>query len=290
VRPVRADIRDEKIPRAAAGETPLDMAIPDREIIKAGLVHYIAEHGGRERSLRPTEIYDGLAEYFALTPEDRALQRTAETLWENEVRWARRALVDEGYILTLAQAQWGVWKLADSVKSYIPSALPRTRSQNQGLQDPRLQLEFPKINEDLSDEGVFSPASLSDARDIAIRAIVQRRGQHNFRAKLLSAYNFRCCVTEENSIQVLEAAHIVPYNGEATNHVQNGLLLRSDIHTLFDLELLSINPDDYTVVISPNLKSSSYANFAGERIQVPEAEEQRPSKEALKIHRESCGF
>ena len=97
-------------------------------------------------------------------------------------------------------------------------------------------------------------------------------------------------MTEENSIQVLEAAHIVPYNGEATNHVQNGLLLRSDIHTLFDLELLSINPDDYTVVISPNLKSSSYANFAGERIQVPEAEEQRPSKEALKIHRESCGF
>ena len=156
--------------------------------------------------------------------------------------------------------------------------------------NPDLELEFPVIHRDLTDEGVFSPVSMSDARDIVLRAIVQRRGQHNFRSKLLSAYKFCCCVTEEASIQVLEAAHIVPYNGEATNHIQNGLLLRSDVHTLFDLKLLSVNSEDYTVAISPLLVSSSYANFAGVRIRIPDAEEQRPAREALRLHRESCEF
>lgn len=261
------------------------MPIPDRETIKAALVQYISKHGGSEHALRPADIYDGLAEHFALTPDDRAMQRQADTFWENEVRWARQALVDEGYILPLAQSQWGVWKLVNPSVSY-KSGSPHFRA----TVNPKLELEFPQIHSDLTDEGVFSPANISDGRDIILRAIVQRRGQHNFRSKLLVAYGFCCCVTEETSIQVLEAAHILPYKGEVTNHIQNGLILRSDIHTLFDLRLLSINPDNYTIVVSPEFKSSSYANFAGNCIRIPEKEDERPSQEALKKHRESCAF
>jgi len=261
------------------------MPIPNRETIKAGLIKYILQHGGPEHALRPIEIYDGLAEYFALTPDDRALQRQSETFWENEVRWARQSLVEEGYILPLAESHWGVWKLAESANGYVPGA-----PHAQVFQNPNLELQFPEIHNDLLDEGVFSPANISDARDIIIRAIIQRRGQHTFRSKLLLAYGFRCCVTEEASIQVLEAAHIIPYKGETTNHIQNGLLLRSDIHTLFDLQLLSINADDYTIVLSPELKSSSYINLVGNHIRIPEREDQQPSREALKKHRGSCNF
>ena len=261
------------------------MPIPDRETIKAALIQYILDYGGTEHALRPPEIYDGLAEHFTLTQDDRARERTAETFWENEVRWARQALVEEGYILPLAQSQWGVWKLTNPVRKYVPHSANRIERN-----EPQVRLEFEAIHNDLVDEGVFSPVSVSDAREIIIRAIVQRRGQHTFREKLLLAYGFACCVTEEPAVQVLEAAHIIPYQGEATNHIQNGLLLRSDIHTLFDLRLLSIEPANYTVVTAPVLKSTSYANYAGSRIRVPETLEQRPSSEALRIHRESCNF
>ncbi|RZM24778.1 MAG: HNH endonuclease, partial [Pedobacter sp.] len=70
--------------------------------------------------------------------------------------------------------------------------------------------------------------------------ITARRGQKSFRDKLLKAYEYKCAVTGCDVIATLEACHIMPYNGDYTNHIQNGILLRSDIHVLFDLGLLTI--------------------------------------------------
>jgi hypothetical protein len=56
----------------------------------------------------------------------------------------------------------------------------------------------------------------------------------------------------------LEAAHITPYLGPHTNHPSNGLLLRADIHTLWDLGLIAINPQNMQIVIGPELKGSEY--------------------------------
>jgi hypothetical protein len=79
---------------------------------------------------------------------------------------------------------------------------------------------------------------------------------------------------------VVEAAHISPYRGEEDNHVENGLLLRSDIHTLFDLDLLGINPEDLRVELHPNIKSE-YSQFAG--IKLSYENRPGPSQEALKL-------
>jgi HNH endonuclease len=73
--------------------------------------------------------------------------------------------------------------------------------------------------------------------------ILRRRGQEKFRKDLLYNYGGRCAITNCNVTSVLEAAHIRPYSDGGLTHPSNGILLRSDIHTLFDLDLLSINPD-----------------------------------------------
>lgn len=89
--------------------------------------------------------------------------------------------------------------------------------------------------------GGFDAKNETDARKRALRAIVLRQGQGTFRRKLLEVYGGTCCITGCAFEQVLEAAHIQPYRGEHTNAVENGLLLRADVHTLFDLYLLWID-------------------------------------------------
>ncbi|HCN05110.1 MAG TPA: restriction endonuclease [Bacteroidetes bacterium] len=70
-----------------------------------------------------------------------------------------------------------------------------------------------------------------------------RPGQAGFKVGLLDAYGRRCAITGENIVPVLEAAHIQPVHENGTNELSNGLLLRSDMHKLFDDGLIGITPD-----------------------------------------------
>ena len=92
-----------------------------------------------------------------------------------------------------------------------------------------------------------------DEREISIRAIKLRRGQQDFRKKLLLRYNNTCVITGCKIIDILEAAHIRPYRGQNDNHPSNGLLLRADIHTLFDLNLVAIEPETLTILFHPKV-------------------------------------
>lgn len=135
-------------------------------------------------------------------------------------------------------------------------------------------------SEDLDKAGFFSPKGMFDQRDRQMRAVVQRRGQPGFRRKLIAAYG-ACAVTGYNAPAALEAAHIVPYSGPKSDHVCNGLLLRSDIHTLFDLGLLSIHPTRLTVVLADTLRESSYSDLHGKKLALPKKPEWRPNSKAL---------
>lgn len=136
--------------------------------------------------------------------------------------------------------------------------------------------------------GDFDPKGIQDGRDRVLAAIVRRRGQPAFRAAMLKAYQHRCAVTGCAVPAILEAAHIHPYKGEHTNVPSNGLLLRSDVHTLFDLRLMSVDPVTFTVVLAPGLMNSEYAHQHGKSIFIPERAEDRASSDALKWHRERC--
>ena len=75
-----------------------------------------------------------------------------------------------------------------------------------------------------------------------------------------------------------------------SNHVQNGLLLRSDIHALFDLGLIAID-DNNSVILAPSaLSSQAYKSLAGITLSEPNDNLCSPSKEALKTHRKWTGL
>lgn len=132
-----------------------------------------------------------------------------------------------------------------------------------------------------------SPDNAYDARVWAMRAVAQRRGQPLFRAKLLHAYNGRCAITGCSAMEVLEAAHVMAYKGEHTNRLDNGLLLRADLHTLFDCGLLFITPA-HTVAVSATLLNTEYAELAGRPLALPASADQRPNLANLAEHAKAC--
>ena len=137
---------------------------------------------------------------------------------------------------------------------------------------------------------VFHPHSLIDAREKTLASIVRRRGQPEFRHTLLQAYGARCAITGCDVEEALEAVHILPYRGPQTNHPANGLLLRADIHILFDLGLIAVDTNTMTVVIASGLVGTSYVELASTKLRLPKARTFSPSKEALDQHRAWSGL
>lgn len=108
----------------------------------------------------------------------------------------------------------------------------------------------------------------TDTRDLAFLAVRLRRGQAAFRNALIGAYGPQCMVTGCRVLAVIEAAHIKPYRGTEDHHVQNGLLLRADIHTLFDLNLIGIRPKTLEVIVHQTLTESTYQKLAGQYLKL----------------------
>lgn len=121
--------------------------------------------------------------------------------------------------------------------------------------------------------------------------VTPRLGQGTFRVAVTDAYRRACAVTNEHSLPVLEAAHIRPYSREGAHDVSNGLLLRSDLHRLFDKGYVTISPD-LTFDVSPRLRADfdngkHYYQMVGKPIALPRGDTDRPSAGALQWHREN---
>ncbi|OAT18825.1 hypothetical protein M979_1649 [Buttiauxella noackiae ATCC 51607] len=123
----------------------------------------------------------------------------------------------------------------------------------------------PTINIHDADEDV--ERSSSDERKIVERSIKQRRGQRSFRNCLITK-NAKCAITGCELVDILEAAHIDAYRNDSHNNVRNGILLRSDIHTLFDLNLMAIHPHHLTIHFSKLVKEKYYLEFEGKKISI----------------------
>ena len=139
--------------------------------------------------------------------------------------------------------------------------------------------EVARIEADV--DSPYDPANQKDARNHVLREVVQRRGQGKFRKALINAYGGRCAITGCPVIPLLEAAHITPYLGPDTNAVTNGLLLRADIHTLWDLGLMAVDPNTGEVWVSPQVDDPTYRVLDGQPLKHPAHPAQQPSPSAL---------
>lgn len=119
-----------------------------------------------------------------------------------------------------------------------------------------------------------------------------RLGQGAFRSLVLDAYGRRCALTGESTVPVLEAAHIRPYADAGSHHPSNGLLLRSDFHKLFDVGLVTVEPD-YRIRVSPRIRDQWFNGKAYYRLDgrelatLPVQSRNLPDREALLWHNEN---
>ena len=145
-----------------------------------------------------------------------------------------------------------------------------------------------KAWQQLSDDDASNPSNEPEARDRIDASIARRRGQPEFRSKLLDAYRTCCVITGCDAVEALEAAHIRRYKEADLNDISNGLLLRADIHTLFDRHLLGVDPDTNKVWIGEHLRGTQYAGLEGTEVSHPRRRKDRPDADALREHREEA--
>ena len=113
---------------------------------------------------------------------------------------------------------------------------------------------------------------------------VIREGQAKFRKELIEAYAGKCAITGYDVELALDAAHVRKYNGKQTNIVQNGLLLRKDLHKLFDHGVFGIRPYDLNIVLNDRARNSSYAELANVRLRLPSNQRAGPDPGLLAEH------
>jgi hypothetical protein len=218
----------------------------------------------------------GVGEIVSL-PQMADTPTDSEKRLRAKVRFQKMLDPTDGFLLPLA-----------AIEDFVPKSLINAQSSGTLVPDdvaielerrlaPVLLASSRAVGSKEADNPDYDPAGIADERERAMRAIYIRRGQPAFRAALLAAYGGRCTLTDCDIEDVLEAAHISPYSGPSSDHVCNGLLLRADIHTLFDCGLLAFEPMTRRVVLAGRLNKSDYAHLVGRVLREPSDPAHNPS-------------
>ena len=146
------------------------------------------------------------------------------------------------------------------------------------------------VNERMSRQD-FPGIAEAQARFGEPQLIRPRLGQGAFRVLVTDIYKRRCAITHERTLPALEAAHIRPYGDGGAHEAQNGLLLRRDIHSLFDAGYVTVTPD-LRFEVSSRIKEEfdngrHYYELHGHKIDAPSDVGRRPDAEALTWHNEN---
>lgn len=175
----------------------------------------------------------------------------------------------ESLVKRLRNGSPQAWEITEKGVQYLidkqPDTLKRIEKENQKY--------YPSLSRDnsyfdaqvIKEIDEYEPSNPEEARQYVNRAILMRRGQSAFREKLLRKYGC-CLITGCDAKEALEAAHIKAFASGGRNHLSNGLLLRADIHTLFDLGRISIDPESWTVKICTSLKVTAYKELSGKKV------------------------
>jgi HNH endonuclease len=120
-----------------------------------------------------------------------------------------------------------------------------------------------------------------------VGTVVQRDSK--FRRSVMGAYGGRCAITGCPIPQVLQAAHIFPYAGRASDVVSNSVLLRRDLHALFDSFQMGIDPDTLVPKFSPSIMNLGYREYlrlakSGRPMSIPTQTFYQPNRALLKKH------
>jgi hypothetical protein len=93
-----------------------------------------------------------------------------------------------------------------------------------------------------------------------------RMGQKKFRKLILKKFNYKCLVSQNDCLDELEAAHIVPVHDEESYDIDNGLLLTKTLHGTMEKLLWAINPKTLIIEVKPNYNVGQIKQYAGNKV------------------------
>jgi putative restriction endonuclease len=149
----------------------------------------------------------------------------------------------------------------------------------------RLKTTSPAV----SDTSTATVAAINSGGHGKPQIVLPRLGQGSFRALLTDVYGRRCAVTGERTLPVLDAAHIKPYKVFPRHELSNGLLLRSDLHRLFDDGYITVDPVSRRIVVSKRIREEfengkDYYRLEGTTLREPIESIHRPHADNLEYH------
>jgi hypothetical protein len=238
------------------------------------------DHGVIYRSTQQGQRYRVMEAGPARLVIERLDSRSPETLTAEEVRLAARYLNAAGGRLGRRAMSYTVAKEVSIVFLH-----PRLNwsEDSDWIEVLRVDSEIEPARPLYQD---FGEAPDDDPATLALFARRVRRGQPKFRKNLLTLYGGRCAVSGWGPESVLEAAHILLHAHFGLNRSENGILLRADLHGLFDDGLLKIDPSTLTVVLDPSLRETPYWPLNGATLR-PRLDGSQPSREYLRVRWET---
>ncbi|MBE7172692.1 MAG: HNH endonuclease [Williamsia sp.] len=155
----------------------------------------------------------------------------------------------------------------------------------------QIELLLQKYPFEYSSEGIKSQLILEETDERYGKSILRkvRLGQGAFRILITDAYSRKCSITGEKTLPVLEAAHIKPYAESGPHYISNGLLLRSDMHKLFDTGYITITKDHHIEVskkIAEEFQNGKeYYQYHGKQLSyLPHKPSDRPDERYIEWH------
>jgi len=139
----------------------------------------------------------------------------------------------------------------------------------------------------------FEPAAEPEGARFGEPVLIKPRlGQGAFRIAVTDAYGRQCAVSGGRVLPALEAAHIKPYRSGGKHDISNGILLRTDIHRVFDSGYATIDTD-LRFVVSDRVKTdfnngNEYLRLHGTKLIPPAKPQFAPNRDALEWHNSNC--
>jgi hypothetical protein len=234
---------------------------------------------GLESSSRSSPIADAVCEMFTVARSSPAARgsRPASVLPDYNIEWAVTYLVKLGCLLKAGHMRFITEEGRELLKMPLDDIHRLVKAIKNAENNKNLQLE---IKDQLTADDL-EDSDNHDDRVRSFRSTVIRIGASPFRSALMKAYQGRCAISGSEVVQVLQAAHIIRYLGPHTDRVNNGLLLRVDLHQLFDKNLIGIDPSNRKVCVSGGLVGTEYEELANRQLAEPVASQQRPGKQRL---------
>jgi hypothetical protein len=234
---------------------------------------------------RTSPIADGVCERFQVVRSSPVARgsRPNSVRPDYYIEWAVTYLVNLGCVLKDGHMRFITAQGRELLKMPLDDIENTVRIMKNAEGNKELQLEI-KNEMILLDPDVPEDSDATEDRDARVRRrreTVIRIGALPFRSRLIRAYQGRCAITGSEVAQVLQAAHITPYRGPQSDRLDNGLLLRVDLHQLFDKDLIGIDPATRKIRIRRELVGAEYEKFNGCQLAGPTVDGQRPSGHRL---------